>query len=91
MKDPDPKDLLTGRELKIAAERGLRVKYRRYGYDPQTPDMRWTGKMEKAKYGYYIADSDIDPDMFEDDEKVRYDDVDSYIGVYKVKGVNYEL
>ena len=90
-KNPDFKDILTGRELKIAAERGLRVKYRRYHLDPCIPDMRWTGKMEKAKTGYYIADSDIELEWFKDDEKVSFEDVDSYVRIYKVKGVNYEL
>jgi hypothetical protein len=88
--EQETKDILTGKELRTAAEKGLRVKYHRYHDDPSIPDKKWSGKMEKAKLGYYIADTDIDVEFLEDDESASFEGIDCWEMVFKVKGVEYK-
>lgn len=84
--------VLTGKELKVAAKKGLRVRYVESYFDPQEKHRRYNKicKMEKAKVGYYIGNSDIDPDEYLDRQLVAGDFGDGLFGVYAVEGVKYE-
>ena len=37
-----------------------------------------------------VADADIEPDLFKDDEKVQFEGIDCFVTMYRVSGVNYE-
>jgi hypothetical protein len=81
--------LLTGAELRAAAEKGLPVRYVERTYDPHEPNFDAVVTMTKANVGYYIGHSDIDPDDFEPDAEVALDWPEGTGGVYAVRGVKY--
>lgn len=91
IKDEDRRTL-TGKELRVAGVKHRPVYYIEIhsGYDSH---MDFHGKcyMEKADEGYYIGNSDIMPDIFEDSEEVSGDDGDgTTFRVCAVEGVKYE-
>jgi len=65
--------ILTGAELRFAAENKVPVFYEEKYYNPDDRHMNFHGKcvMEKAPSGYYIGKSDISPDEFEPDALVE--------------------
>lgn len=81
--------VLTGKELKIAAERGLRVRYVDHPYDPSDSKINRICVMRPATYGYYIGPSDINPDDYAPYESVYEDYGAGERWVYAVDGVDY--
>lgn len=86
------KRLLTGKELRFAAQYGLPVYYQELNENPMKKHKNYKSVciMEKANIGHYIGNSDIDVDAFEDDEIVKDYYSEVHIAVYAVKGVIYE-
>lgn len=84
--------MLLGRELKIAAEKKLPVRYVELYHNPQDSHMEYDGVcvMEPANVGFYIGNSDICPDDFKDDALVGGDFGEGRFGVYAVEGVEYK-
>ena len=85
------RQLLTGRQLRIAAEKKLKVRYVENYYSPYDEHMNFDDEcvMEEAVIGYYIGNSDIEPEDFSDDEFVGGDFPEGTFGVYAVEGVKY--
>lgn len=85
------KRILTGKELKFAAVNGLPVWYEEKYHNPYDKHMNFIGKciMEEAEVGYYIGNSDIDTDDFQDDDMVSEDFEEGTYKVCAIKGVNY--
>ena len=86
------KRVLTGKELKFAAENGLRVRYVEQYLNPydEHKNEDTVCIMEKANIGYYIGNSDIVPEDYSDDELVSGDFGEGTFAVYAVPGVQYE-
>lgn len=80
--------LLTGRELRVAAQLKLKVRYVERYFDG-TSAYDKVVVMEPAKAGYYIGCSDIEPDLFGDDDLVYGEGDWGIFGVYAVPGVDY--
>lgn len=80
---------LNGKELRFASKKGLKVYYKEIYYNPMEDDYEGECIMEKAKNGYYIGNSDIDPNDFTDDELVYYEFSGGFVSVHEVKGVKY--
>ena len=89
---------LTGKELKIAAEKRLKVRYIEKYFNPQDRHMNYNGDciMRKCKEddenddSYYIGDSDICLDEYDDNDVVCGDFPDGTFEVRRAKGVRYE-
>lgn len=80
--------LLTGRELRVAAQLKLKVRYVERYFDG-TSAYDKVVVMEPANAGYYIGCSDIEPDLFSDTDSV-YQECDwGVFGVHAVPGVDY--
>lgn len=60
---------MTGAELKFAAANGIPVFYEETYHNPKDEHMNFQAEcvMEEAESGYYIGNSDINPDDFADD------------------------
>lgn len=82
--------ILTGKELRFAAENNLPIFYEEDYHDPATRGFFGACVMEKAPVGYYIGDSDINPDEFTDDEVVMGSFPEGNYTVYGVKGHEYK-
>ena len=84
--------VLNGKELQFAAKNKLPVFYVEHYDNPMDRHMNYNGicVMEKARIGYYIGNSDIDPKEFRNDELVSGEipDGGTYT-VHAVKGVKY--
>lgn len=89
VKPPQNGRVLTGRELRAAAHRGLPVGYIEGFFNPSEPGFAGVVVMEKAKYGYYIGPSDIEPEAFGDTEPVSYETDVGYVRVTAVEGIDY--
>lgn len=89
---PKPR-ILTGKELRYAADNGLQVHYVEEYHDPHCVGMNYNGVcvMEKAPNGYYIGQSDIQPEFFADDDEVHEVFDEGEFTVYAVDGVNYSV
>jgi hypothetical protein len=83
---------LTGKELKIAAEKGLLVRYKEDYYSPMDEHKNYNDicVMEKAAFGYYIGPADIDPEEWGAKQKVEADFDEGFMGVYTVDGIKYK-
>lgn len=83
---------LTGKQLTIAAEKGLKVRYMEDFHNPMDSHMNFNEEciMEKANEGYYIGNSDIELDWFKEDQLVEGDFDEGTFGVYPVKGIKYQ-
>lgn len=88
---------LVGRELKVAALKKLKVRYIETYYSPYDSHMNYNHicimdsvDTEESNQGYYIGNSDIDPDNFEDDDIIEGEFDEGTYGVYPVKGVSYK-
>jgi hypothetical protein len=83
---------LTGKELRFAAEREIPVLYEEKYYDPSDRHMNFNGEcvMTPANVGYYIGNSDINPQDFDDDEPVAGDFPEGTFRVSAVKNQNYK-
>lgn len=89
-------DLLTGKELKIAAEKGLKVRYIEQYYNPQDRHMNFNADcvMEKCNNcededSYYIGNSDIDLYQYAYNERVCGEVDEGTFEVRRAKGVKY--
>lgn len=78
-------------ELRYAAENNVPVWMRLIHYNPHDKHKNQDEKvvLEKATTGWYIGNTDIDLDIFQDDELVSLDLGDSFIVVYKITGLKY--
>ena len=76
--------LLTGKELKFAAANKIPVWYEEIYDNPFNKHYTFKGKsiMEEAGTGYYIGNSDIEPDLFVDDEEIFCNFEDGTYAVY---------
>jgi hypothetical protein len=84
---------LTGKELKIAAKKGLKVRYVERYYNPMDSHMNYNRicKMTPAAEGYYIGNSDIEVDCWKDDDIIDFIEFgEGDFGVYAVPGTKYE-
>ena len=81
--------ILTGKELRFAAENEVPVFYEEDYHDPAIRGFFGVSVMEKAPVGYYIGDSDINPNEFDDNEVVMGDFPEGKYVVYGVKGHKY--
>jgi hypothetical protein len=90
--------ILTGRELRIAAENKLKVRYVEKYYNPEDRCKNFSADcvMEKCagdcpdEDGYYIGPSDIDLAQYADDEKIQYELPEGIFEVHRAKGVIYK-
>lgn len=91
-----PSKTLTGRELRIAAEKKLKVRYVEEYYSPEDRHMNYNGDCVMSKCdsdpdnSYYIGNSDISLDDYEDDAEVIGDFPEGTFEVRRAKGVKYE-
>jgi hypothetical protein len=83
--------LIKGKELRYAAVHGVPVYYVEKYLNPMDTHMNYDGKsmLTKAPYGYYIGNSDIDPDAYGDDEVVSGEFDEGNFFVFKLNGVKY--
>ena len=82
--------ILTGKELRHAADNGTPVFYEEEYHDPNEKGFYGETRLEKAPRGYYIGDSDIQPDEFADDEVVMRSFPEGTYTVYEVVGQTYK-
>ena len=84
--------LLTGKELRFAAENRVPVHYIEKHYNPMDKHMEYDGVciMEPAIIGYYIGNTDIEPDYWENDVFVQEDFDAGIFSVFAVPGEKYE-
>jgi len=82
--------ILTGKELRYAADNGIPVFYEEEYHDPNQKGFYGETRLDKAPRGYYIGDSDIQPDEFADDEVVMRDFPEGSYTVYEVVGQTYK-
>jgi hypothetical protein len=83
---------LTGKELRVAAEKHLPVYYVEEYPNPMDSHMNFHNKcwMKPANAGYYIGNSDINPEYYKDEDIVEGDFLEGTFGVYAIKGIKYE-
>jgi hypothetical protein len=83
--------LLTGAELRFAAKHGIPVWYVEKYHNPHDRHMNFNGVsvMKKANAGYYIGNSDIDPDDYTDVQYMAVEFPEGYMEVREVKGQKY--
>ena len=83
---------LTGKQLRVAAGKGLKVRYIENYYNPMDSHMNFNDEciMEEANVGYYIGNSDIELDWFKNNQSVEGDFDEGTFGVYPAKGVDYK-
>ena len=90
-------DILTGRELRIAAKKGLKVRYIEKHDNPSDKHMNYNADciMKKAdesfdnEYSYLIGDGSLDIDVYGYNEEVTCDFGEGIFEVRKAKGVKY--
>ena len=86
------KSTLTGKELRIAAEKGLKVRYIELYHNPMDGHMNFNREcvMERIdKDNYYIGNGDICLKDFKDDDLVSGDFPEGIFDVQRAKGVKY--
>lgn len=78
---------LTGKQLRFAATHGLKVRYVEIYHNPEDKHMNFNAdcRMEPAKTGFYIGNSDIEPDDYGDDCPVIGEFPEGIFGVYPAK------
>lgn len=84
--------LITGKELKFAAQNKIPVFYEERFYNPKYKYAEFNNitTMTKAiSSGYFIGSSDIDPDEWDDNDYVHGHTDEGFINVYKIKGLKY--
>lgn len=83
---------LTGKELRFAAENQIPVFYEETYENPQDRHMNFKGVcvMQQANCGYYIGNSDIDPDDYKDDDRVEGEFGEGTFRVCGIVGKNYQ-
>ena len=76
--------ILTGKELRVAIKYRRDVFYFEHHHDPRDAHKNFNGRcvLKKATVGYYIGNSDIDPDEWDDDEPVTGDFNEGWFAVY---------
>jgi hypothetical protein len=79
-----------GRELKIAAQKGLRVRYVEFHNGINAPYYDGVTVLEKAKAGYHIGPSNADLDLWDDDEPATGKFPEGYFLIYSVFGIEYK-
>lgn len=90
-------DILTGKELKIAAEKKLKVRYVCKFFDSNDRGknhnedciMEECSNNTKDEHSYYIGDGDICLEDYGDDERVVCDFDEGTFEVRRAKGVKY--
>ena len=84
--------VLTGAELKFAAKNKKPVYYIECYHNPIDKHMEFKGKcvMKEAQEGYYIGNSDIIPDDFDNKDLVRGEFPEGVFSVHSVSGVRYK-
>jgi len=85
------KRILTGKELRIAIAKRLKVHYTEKYYSPLDKHLNFKGEciLEKAKIGYYIGNSDIDPADYKNDDDVAGEIYGGYFEVCTASKVKY--
>ncbi len=83
---------LTGKELRYAAAHKVAVHYEEKYRNPQDRHMNFKGTcvMQEARQGFYIGNSDIDPDEFKDGQLVEGDFPEGTFKVCALPGKIYE-
>jgi len=96
MKNKKTEGIITGRELRIAAKKGLMIRYVEKFYNPEDKckDFDDYFIMEKCNSVdldmYYIGNSDISLEDFKDDDIVAGDFPEGFFEVRRAKGVIYK-
>lgn len=80
---------LTGKELRFAAEHHVPVRYVERPFDPSDEGYDGVTALIPANVGYYIGPSDIDPEEWDDEEKVEAVTDTCEFGVYAKPGEVY--
>lgn len=91
-KQPVKGEMINGKELRAAAEKGLPVYYTEEYYSPSDRHMNFKGKCVMKKITtdeFYIGNSDIDVSLWQDDELVSSAFNEGEYAVYKVNGIQY--
>lgn len=83
--------LLTGSELRIAIANKLPVYYVETYDNPQDSHMNYSGvcKITPATVGYYIGNSDIQPEDYRDEDSVESVFPEGSMSVHRVIGISY--
>ena len=81
--------LLTGRELKIAAEKKLRVRYVEFLRHVCEPIFDGVIVLEKTQYGYLFGDISINLENWQDDRLACGILPNGFFCVYTVFGIDY--
>ncbi len=83
--------ILTGAELKFAAWNKVPVHYVEKYFNPMDRHMNFSGKcvMEKAPVGFYIGNSDIDPNTIPDSSLAEGEFPEGTWKVCRVAGKSY--
>ena len=83
---------LTGAELRFAAQNQIPVYYEEKYLNPEDKHLTHKGKcvMTKAPKGYYIGNSDINPDDFENNQLVQGEFPEGSFRVSKIARQNYQ-
>lgn len=78
--------ILTGKQLREKIAKKERVWYREVYDNPHDKHLDYDGpaSLEEAHCGYYIGNSDIEPDDYADDEAVSGETHSSCYGVYEL-------
>lgn len=89
---PVERQILTGREVKFAAENKLPVycELIYFSLYDKHKNVRKKCIMEKAPIGYFIASTDINPDEYKQDEYVFADFSDGTLTVRSIPGIIYK-
>jgi hypothetical protein len=84
--------ILTAKQLRYAAENKIPVFYTEQHENPHDRHMNYKKAcvMEPASSGYYIGDSDIDPDDYAEDDLIQGELDDGFFNVTGVVGQKYE-
>ena len=90
-------NVLTGKELRIAAEKKLKVRYIEHYHNPHDKHMNFNADCVMEECGnntdnyrsYYIGNSDICLDDYDDDQEVSGDFDEGTFEVRRAKGVKY--
>lgn len=92
MSEPQKGEILKGKQLRFAAKNRVPVFCVEHYYSAFEPDRVFCGQciMEPAKNGFYIGNTDIDPNLFGDDDLVDVDFGDGYLVVYAIAKEKYE-
>lgn len=84
--------ILTGAELRQAAKLGIPVIYTETYHNPQDHYMNFHGEcvLKKASSGFYIGNSDIDPNEFKDEQLVQGEFPEGTFQVCAAEGQSYQ-